>query len=61
MKMEVKSPDENVEQHFLNSLETDIKDIYNKFKFKMNVRMTERDKIDFENDTHCHICDIRIR
>ncbi|KAK3698312.1 hypothetical protein QZH41_006011 [Actinostola sp. cb2023] len=39
------------------SLELDIKEIYNKFKFPKKVKMTPGNKRDYENTTHCHICE----
>ncbi|EDO48021.1 predicted protein [Nematostella vectensis] len=49
------SPDEDIPQMFVDSLESDIKDIYNKFKFPKKVKMTLRDRTDYKNATHCHI------
>ncbi|MCG8374780.1 MAG: DNA polymerase, partial [Balneolales bacterium] len=52
-----KSPDEDIPQIFIKNLESDIKDIYNKFKFTKKVKMTLKDKIAYNNATHCHICE----
>ena len=42
---------------FIKSLESDIKEIYNKFKKPKKMVMTKKDKIDFRRATHCHICE----
>ena len=55
-----KSPDDDIAQIFVDNLESDIKEIYNKLnnklKFHKKVKMTQKDKKDYENATHCHIC-----
>ena len=51
-----KSPDDNVPQLFIESLEKDIKEIYNKFKKPKKMVMTREDKINYKKATHCHIC-----
>jgi len=53
----IKKPDENIPQMFVENLECDIKEIYNQFKFPQKLRMTMKDKEDYENATHCHICE----
>ena len=55
-----KSPDEDIPQLFIESLEKDIKEIYNKFKKPKKMVMTQEDKIDYEKATHCHICEEEI-
>ncbi|XP_048588381.1 uncharacterized protein LOC116601844 [Nematostella vectensis] len=47
---------EDVAQLFVESLESDIKEIYNKFKFPKEVEMTREDEMNYDNATHCHIC-----
>ena len=59
------SSDEDVAQKFVNELEKEIRKIYNKTikpgisKFKkMKLKdMPEKDKKDYKNATHCHICE----
>ena len=52
------SPDDNdVPRLFIESLESDIKQIYNKFKIPKKIVMTREDKIDYSKATHCHICE----
>ena len=55
-----KSPDEDIPQLFVESLEKDIKEIYNRFKIPKKMVMTQEDKIDYEKATHCHICEEEI-
>ena len=57
VKYTAESPDDNVPQLFIESLEKDIKEIYNKFKKPKKIVMTWDDKIDYHNATHCHICE----
>ena len=52
-----KSPDDDVAQIFFNTLEKNIIDIYNKFKFSKQMIFTESDKQTFDEATVCHICD----
>ena len=51
------SPNDNVPQLFIESLESDIKEIYNRFKIPKKMVMTEKDKIDYKKATICHICE----
>jgi hypothetical protein len=51
-----KSEDDDVAQIFLDSLEADIKKIYNKFKFPKKMIPTQKDLDDFEAATTCQIC-----
>ncbi|XP_048582217.1 uncharacterized protein LOC125561810 [Nematostella vectensis] len=51
------SPDEDIPQLFVESLESDIKKIYDKFRFPKKVKMTPKDKIAYNDATHCHICE----
>ena len=55
-----KSPDEDIPQLFVESLEKDIKEIYNKFKKPKKMVMTREDKINYKKATHCHICEEEI-
>ena len=41
---------------FVENLESDIKKIYNTFKFPKKVNKTMKDQISYANATHCHIC-----
>ena len=54
------SPDEDIPKMFMESLESDIKEIYDKFKLPKNPRVSEDEKIAYENATHCHICGLMI-
>ena len=54
------SPDDNIPQLFIESLEKDIKEIYNKFKIPKKMVMTPEDEINYEKATHCHICEEEI-
>ena len=51
------SPNDNVPQLFIKSLESDIKEIYNRFKIPKKMVMTAKDKIDYKKATICHICE----
>ena len=55
-----KSPDEDIPQLFVESLEKDIKEIYNRFKIPKKMVMTKEDKINYEKATICHICEEEI-
>ena len=55
------SPDDNIPQLFIESLESDIKEIYNKFKKPKKMVMTPEDEIDYEKATHCHICEGKLK
>ena len=59
-KYTAESPDEDIPQLFIESLEKDIKEIYNRFKKPKKMVMTQEDKIDFRRATHCHICEEEI-
>ena len=48
--------DDDVAQIFIDTLEKNIKDSYEKFKFPKSVIMTMHDKTAYENFTLCHIC-----
>ena len=60
VKYTAESPDDDVPQLFIESLESDIKYIYSRFKFPKKMVMTKEDKIDFAETTHCHICEEEI-
>ena len=51
------SINDNVPQLFIESLEEDIKEIYNRFKIPKKMVMTPKDKIDYKKATICHICE----
>ena len=57
VKYTAESPNDNVPQLFIESLEKDIKEIYNKFKIPKKMVMTAKDKIDYKKATICHICE----
>ena len=50
------SPDDNIPRIFIESLEKDIKEIYNKFKKPKKMVMTREDRMTYKKATHCHIC-----
>ena len=52
-----KSSDEDVTKTFIKSLESSIKDIYKKIKFKKNLIWTKKDKRSYRKATNCHICE----
>ena len=60
VKYTAESPDEDIPQLFIESLEKDIKEIYNRFKKPKKMVMTQEDKIDFRRATICHICEEEI-
>jgi hypothetical protein len=51
------SEDDDVAQIFFDTLENNIKEIYNKFKFPKRMIFTADDKKKFEDATVCHICE----
>ena len=51
------SINDNVPQLFIESLEEDIKEIYNRFKIPKKMVMTPEDKINYKKATICHICE----
>ena len=51
------SINDNVPQLFIESLEEDIKEIYNRFKIPKKMVMTAKDKINYKKATICHICE----
>ena len=53
----IREEDENVGRVFVESLEKDIKEIYHKFKWKRNMRITKEEQKDFGKATVCHICE----
>ena len=61
VKYTAESPDEDIPQLFVESLEKDIKEIYNRFKKPKKMVMTQEDKIDFRRATHCHICEEELK
>ena len=56
-KYTAQSPDEDNSQRFISSLENSIKDIYEKFKYKKNLKWTKKDKRAYKASTYCHICE----
>ena len=61
VKYTAESTDEDIPQLFVESLEKDIKEIYNRFKKPKKMVMTREDKIDFRRATHCHICEEELK
>ena len=60
VKYTAKSPDDDIPQLFIESLEKDIKEIYNRFKKPKKMVMTREDRINYKKATHCHICEEEI-
>ena len=65
-KYTVESPDDDIPQIFVDKLEKDIREIYdkikfNKLKYHKKVKKTEQDENNYENATHCHICEGELR
>ena len=56
-----KSTDDDIPQLFIESLEKDIKEIYNRFKKPKKMVMTREDRINYKKATHCHICEEEIK
>ena len=56
-KYSAQSPDEDISQKFISFLENSIKDIYEKFKYKKNLKWTKKDKRAYKASTYCHICE----
>ena len=61
VKYTAKSPDDDISQLFIESLEKDIKEIYNKFKKPKKMVMTREDRMTYKKATHCHICEEEIK
>ena len=54
----IKERGENVGKVFVENLESDIREIYRKFKFKKNmIQLTEEESNDYLTATVCHICE----
>ena len=52
-----KHENDDVAQIFIESLEVDIKEIYERFKLPEDMILTEDDEEMFDEATTCHICD----
>ena len=53
----IEDPNTNVAKSFVRSLEEDIVDIYDQFKWKKRMRILKKEERDFEKATVCHICE----
>ena len=51
------SINDNVPQLFIESLEEDIKEIYNRFKIPKKMVMSPKDRMTYKKATICHICE----
>ena len=61
VKYTAESEDDDIPQIFVDNLEQDIKKIYNNTKYhKKAEAMSEMDKKEYENATHCHICEEKL-
>ena len=56
-KYTAQSPDEDISQRFISSLEKSIKNIYEKFKYKKNLKWLMKDMRAYKASTYCHICE----
>ena len=56
-----KEKDENIGKIFVENLESDIAEIYCKFKSKKNMRITRKEEVDFQGALVCHICENLLR
>ena len=61
VKYTAKSPDDDIPQLFIEYLEKDIKEIYNRFKKPKKMVMTWEDRMTYKKATHCHICEEEIK
>ena len=61
VKYTAKSLDDDIPQLFIESLEKDIKEIYNRFKKPKKMVMTREDRMTYKKATHCHICEEEIK
>ena len=52
----MKDPNDNVAMSFIKSLEEDVIDIYDQFKYKKGMRITKKQELEFQEATSCHIC-----
>ena len=59
-KYTAQSPDEDISQRFISSLENSIKNIYEKFKCKKNLKWLMKDMRAYEASTYCHICEAEL-
>ena len=53
----IREKGENIGKIFVENLEKDIKEIYRKFRFKKNMRITQDQDKDFREATDCYICE----
>ena len=51
------SNDDDVVELFVETIEKEIKNFYNRFKFPKIMKFGEKEKKLFKDSTHCHICD----
>jgi len=51
-----RNDDDDVAQIFVDSLERDVKNIYNRFKLEAKMIFTDDDRQAYEKSTSCHIC-----
>ena len=49
--------DESVGMVFVKTLERDIREIYQKFRYEKDMRITRKEERDFQFETVCHICE----
>ena len=56
-KYTAQSPDEDISQRFISSLEKSIKNIYEKFKYKKNLKWLMKDMRAYKASTYCPICE----
>ena len=56
-----KEKDENIGRIFVENLESDVAEIYARYKFKKNMRITRKEEGDFQQALVCHICENLLR
>jgi len=57
VKYTTKSEDDDISQHFVNSIEKSVRGLYSNFKYNKKVKMTNKDRKKYDEATHCHICE----
>ena len=53
----IEDPNTNVAKSFVRSLEEDIVDIYDQFKYKKKIKISKKEQRDYEEATVCHVCE----
>ena len=56
-RLTIEDENTNVAMSFVKSLEEDIVDIYDQFKWKKRMKITKKEQRDYDKATVCHICE----